>query len=259
MINPETISSGAIAADSLAKAIFGPAARIVAEGGESVAQAAQLTDNLVIKVGMLVLFVAYLVVVTLYWGQFGDMLKIILGRNIGIKVADELSYLFVKAMRSEAVVGLLTWALLAVGAAQFWGITMGDHLAPQWYLPLCLAVIAGLVLFGWLLTRGLCWLVRRSDLGEGLEILAEATLALSAVVATPIALLFVIGGGVYGKALLIMAIVVAAIGLLTYAIKSFVFFLEQKISILLWLLYLCAAVLIPLGVIVSTVLHNSTL
>jgi hypothetical protein len=136
---------------------------------------------------------------------------------------------------------------------------VGNHLAPQWYLPLCLAIIAGLVLFGWLLTRGLCWLVRRSVLGEGLEILAEATLALSAVVATPIALLFVIGGGVYGKALLIMAIVVAVIGLLTYAIKSFVFFLEQKISILLWLLYLCAAVLIPLGVIVSTVLHNSTL
>lgn len=253
-----TITHNATAADSLATVLFGPSARIVTDGGEMVAEVVSLTDNLVVKLGLLVLFAAYLLVVTLYWGQFGDMLKIILGRNIGIKVADELSYLFVKAMRSSAVVGLLTWALLAVGAAQYWGVGPDGPIATTWFLPLCLAIIVGLVLFGWLLTRGLCWLVRRNDLGEGLEILAEATLALSAVVATPIALLFVIGGGVFGQALLIMAFVVAAVGLFTYAIKSFVFFIEQKISILLWLLYLCAAVLIPLGIIVSTVLHNST-
>lgn len=246
-----------IAADSMAKVLFGESARLVEQHGEMVSEAVSLTDNVVVKVALVVLFVAYLLVLTLYGGQFGDMLKIILGRNIGIKVADELSYLFVKAMRLSALMGVLTWSLLAVGGAQLMGVEV-DAMAIQWLVPLSMAAVLAFVAVAWVVTRGCCSLVRRADLGEGLEILAEATLALMAVVATPIALLFVMGGGGLQWGLLVAASVVAAIGLFTYAIKSFLFFLEQKISILLWLLYLCTAVLIPLGIIASTVLHNST-
>lgn len=257
-------------ADSLARVLFGPSARIVAEGGgdqvavEAVAdvmtEAASLTDNLVVKLGLVILFVVYMLTTTVYWGQFGGMLKIILTNNIGIKVADELSYLFVKAMRTAAAMGILTWSLVCVGAAGYAGIDIAAlGIAPEWFLPVCIATTSGLLLFGWMLTRGVCWLIRRGDLGEGLEVLAEATLALVAVVSTPLALLFVVGAEGIGLWLLIGLGLIAVVGLFTYTIKSFIFFLEQKISFLLWLLYLCAAFLIPLGIIVSTVLHNSTL
>jgi hypothetical protein len=50
--------------------------------------------------------------------------------------------------------------------------------------------------------------------------------------------------------------VVASIGLVTFVLKSLVFFLEQKISILLWFLYLCTAILIPIGIVVTLVVRN---
>lgn len=263
---PYTSAPALMATDSLAQVLFGPSARIVAEGGsgeqavaEVLTNAASLTDNLVVKLGLVILFVVYMLTTTVYWGQFGGMLKIILTNNIGIKVADELSYLFVKAMRTAAAMGILTWSLVAVGAVRFVGIDISAlGVGAEWCVPVCIATIAGMLLFGWLLTRGVCWLIRRSDLGEGLEVLAEATMALAAVVATPLALLFVVAGGGAGPWLLGALSLIAAVGLFTYTIKSFIFFLEQKISFLLWLLYLCAAFLIPLGIIVSTVLHNNT-
>lgn len=246
------------AGDSLVTVLFGQSAQVVAAGSEQINNVVSLTDNIVIKIGVWVLFVAYLLVLTLYGGHLGDMTKIILGRNLGIKVANELSYLFVKAMRTSVLMGILTWSLITIKGCETIGVDVADKIKVEWLLPICIVVAVLLFALMWAITHWVCWLVRRKDLGEGLEMLSEATMAIAAVVSTPIALILVMSNGGLSTSLLITAIVLACVALFTYAIKSFIFFLEQKISILLWLLYLCTAVLIPLGIIVSTVLHNST-
>ena len=50
---------------------------------------------------------------------------------------------------------------------------------------------------------------------------------------------------------------VACVALFAYVVKSFVFFIEQKISILLWFLYLCTVVLIPIGAMLTVMVRIS--
>ena len=56
-----------------------------------------------------------------------------------------------------------------------------------------------------------------------------------------------------------VAIGVAGVALATFVTKSLIFFLEQKVSILLWILYLCAVVLIPIGIVATLVVRNSAI
>jgi hypothetical protein len=94
---------------------------------------------------------------------------------------------------------------------------------------------------------------------QGLSITDRAIIGLEAVVVAPCTLLFVINDGLSAQIVGITIAVVVCLGVMAYVVKSFIFFVEQKISILLWFLYLCTVVLIPLGVVVTTLVRNSSI
>jgi len=119
------------------------------------------------------------------------------------------------------------------------------------------ALLVGLLQRG--LTLGVCHLVRRGEVAEGLNILADTLMALAAIAATPFALLFVVNRGVSVEMLGWLTLTIGAVALLLFIIKSLIFFLEQKVSILLWFLYLCAVVLIPIGIVATVVVRGSVI
>lgn len=243
------------------KAIFGPEAHLspalptdMELLGEMV-----LTESWVVRIVMLALFVGYAVAMWLYGSHVGDMWKIVVGRNIGIKVADELSYLFVRAMLVLSGVGVVAISVAAVKVLGLCGVELIEGVAPEWTAPVVIAAMCGALGVMWVATRAICALTGRGEVAEGLEVTAIAVGGLTATIITPCVLLFVLGSGT--SAIIIGTIIAlcTAIAMLCFVMKSFIFFVEQKISILLWILYLCTVVLIPLGVVVTTIIRNGAI
>ena len=218
-----------------------------------------LTDNWVVRVVALILFVGYVATMLLYGGHIGGMWKIVVGRNLGIKVADELSYLFVRAMLSFCGIGIVALALSAVKALEILGVEQIEGVESLWVAPMVMLAIVGAMGVIRLLTKAMCHLVKRVEVSQGLSITDRAIIGLEAVVVAPCTLLFVINDGLSAQIVGITIAVVVCLGVMAYVVKSFIFFVEQKISILLWFLYLCTVVLIPLGVVVTTIVRNSSI
>lgn len=238
--------------------LLGPNATLVEQGVEQGVELFRLTDNWVVGVILVAIFVAYLFILYAYGGHCGQMVKIILGGHIGIRVADELSYLYMRAVRSSVALGIALWAMVALRVIDLSLPESHSTLSSLWIGPMF--VVAGVALGAIQrgLTGGICALVRRPDLAQGVSILADTTMALVALVATPLGLFFVVNAGSSAVWFGVAAVVVAALGLVIFAGKSLIFFIEQKISILLWFLYLCTVVLIPIGIVVALVVRIGT-
>lgn len=266
MITPDSIAgtSPVQPTTEALERVFGSSATLISAGQEEVANGCQMmsdgmVQNPVVMVGLMVVFVCYALLLLFYGGYVRGISKIVFGSNMGTKLSDEISLLFLRAMRLFALLSVVMWALVGVRVLQWQGVE-GVAEVPNGSLAivLCLAILAILALQR-LSTQLICSLTRRYALGEGLSLLTTALLALTAVVATPLALLVVANTGALATMLIIALLTIASMALLCYVIKTFVFFVEQKISILLWILYLCAVVLLPMGIAATTLLQNSSL
>ena len=239
------------------QALFGESARLVPQAVDSLGEGLHLAENGVVWVGVILLFVLYLFVVFAYGGHIGQMGKVMWGRNLGIRVADELSYLFMRAVRYGLLMGVLMWSLVAIKWLDIAGVRGVGSIDAEWLLPLFVGVGLGVGAVQRLLTNSICGLVRRKELAEGLNILADTTMAFVAIVATPIVLLFVANAGVSAATLGVVCLVIGAMGFLIFCTKSLIFFIEEKVSILLLILYLCTAILIPIGIVATLAVRNS--
>lgn len=238
--------------------LFGASARLEAQPIEALQATSSLADNVVVWAGVVGLFVLYLFVMFAYGSHIPLMGKIIAGRNLGIRVADELSYLFMRAVRYSLVMGVIMWALVAIKWLDVVGVE-SVGIEEEWLLPLFVATGLGVSIVQRALTNGICRLVRRGDIAEGLDLLSDTLMSFVAIITTPVTLLFVANAGVSAQVLGVVCFVVAVLGLLTFCIKSLIFFVEQKVSILLLILYLCTVVLIPIGIVATLVVRNTAI
>lgn len=238
--------------------LFGESARLVPQCVEPLAEGSHIAENWVVWLTLILLFVAYLFVVLTYGNYTGQMGKVILWRNLGIRIADEMSYLFMRAVRISLLMGVVMWSLVGVKWLEVAGVKNlgGDA---HWIVPMF--IVVGLVVgtIQRLLTNGICALVRRKEIAEGLNILAETSMAFVAMLTTPLALLFVANTGGSAMVLGTVVVFVGILGFIVFCTKSLIFFIEQKVSILLLILYLCTAVLIPIGIVATLVVRNSVI
>lgn len=243
----------AAAAENL-KEIFGDVATLAVTPQSAAAQTL-LTNNLPFRLLTLGLFVYYLFTLSTYGSHIGQMLKIIGNRNVGARISDELSVLFITTVKHSVALGLLAVALSSVKAMEL-SAGVWDEMPPSWLAPLIVVTMATLAALQWLATSAVCRLTRRDDIAKGITILAGVIFGFMSIIATPAALLFVLNTGtsavLFGWAL--MVCMVAA--LVTFTVKSLIFFIEQNVSILLWFLYLCTVILIPIGSLLTLVLRT---
>lgn len=255
MIDTTTYTQTADSLGGSLKALFGESAKVIPQPMDALHHTPLLADNAVVWVGVVGLFFYYIFILSVYGSHTVQMGKIIVGRNLGIRVADELSYLFMRAVRYALLMGVVMWSLVGVKCLDLAGVR-DIGVEPQWIVPLFVAVSVGVGVVQRLVTNGMCHLVRRGDIAEGLNILADTLMAFVAIVTTPFALLMITNEGGSAQALGIICVTIAAVGLLLFCTKSLIFFIEQKVSILLLILYLCTAILIPIGIVATLVVRN---
>lgn len=238
--------------------LFGESARLLPQSVEPLAEGSHIAENWVVWLSLIVLFVAYLFVVFAYGNHTGQMGKVLLWRNLGIRIADEMSYLFMRAVRISLLMGVVMWSLVGVKWLEVAGVNSlgGDS---RWLVPMFIVASLAVGATQRLVTNGICALVRRREIAEGLNILAETSMAFVAMLSTPLALLFVANTGESAMMLGSVVVFVGFLGFIVFCTKSLIFFVEQKVSILLLILYLCTAVLIPIGIVATLVVRNSVI
>lgn len=236
-------------------AVFGASARVVPQPIEALTHPIHFANGVVVWASVVALFVFYLFFLFAYGGHTSQMGKIIVGRNLGIRVADELSYLFTRAVRYALLMGVVMWSLVGVKWLDLAGVRSVE-IPTEWLLPLSVATALGVGFVQRIVTNGMCRLVRRSDIAEGLNILADTLMAYVAIVTTPLALLMVANSGASALVLGIVCVALGVLALFIFCTKSLIFFIEQKVSILLLILYLCTAILIPIGIVATLAVRN---
>lgn len=238
--------------------LFGASARVVEQTLPEVAEQGGLSGNWLVGIFLVVMFVYYLFVLFAYGSHIGLMGKVITGNNLGIRVADELSYLFMRAVRNAVGLGIAAWSLVIIKWMEIGGGT-GTMMESVWLLPMVVVGALALGLVQRFVTNGILSLVRRYQVREGVNILADTCMALAAIVVTPLALLLTVNTGETTLALGWACVAVGSLAMIIFCLKSLIFFIGQKISILLWFLYLCTVVLIPIGIVATLVVRSGAI
>ncbi len=234
--------------------LFGESARLVEQALPEIVEQGELTSNWMVGVVLVALFVYYLFVLFAYGGHIGLMGKVILSNNLGIRVADELSYLFMRAVRNATALGIVAWSLVGVKWMEMSGAAGVSE--NHWLLPMVFCIALGVGVVQRLATNFIFSLTMRREVCEGLNIMADTTMALTAIVVTPLSLLLAVNSGATTEALSWVCLVTGCVAMTIFCIKSLILFIGQKISILLWFLYLCTVILIPIGVVITLAVRN---
>jgi hypothetical protein len=133
---------------------------------------------------------------------------------------------------------------------------MGPEAENSWQLAWVIGGALALGLVQRFATIGIFSLVRRREVCEGVNVLSDTTMALAAIVVTPLALLLTLNTGQTTLALGWACVVVGGVAMMIFCLKSLILFIGQKISILLWFLYLCTVILIPIGIAATFVVRS---
>ena len=95
----------------------------------------------------------------------------------------------------------------------------------------------------------------RMDIGGGIVGTKLLYMAVGFVTIIPFGLLFLLSAPIPTKIGAIGAIICMSISTIIFIKESFLFFVSQKISILHWILYLCALEIFPLSLILAPIVR----
>lgn len=208
--------------------------------------------NLLLLNGILAgLFMAYAVLIFLYRSQAFILVKAALVKGFLNHIVEEQSLTFrffltaFNAMGIVTLLALFVKAYLLVVAAN--GVPEALTERTQLLVPLLLGAIVSVWLYQGVVHGVMAKLSTQSYLIAQIRLFNRIHFALFSLIVTPLAVLFGLtagesgGNGMRGFATVLIVLI------LYYIFKSFSFFIERKISILQWFLYLCAVEIWPVS------------
>lgn len=150
------------------------------------------------------------------------------------------------AVHTSAIIGLVMAAALAVRYAEG---TAAESIGTMTLLPMALGLMLGLFLAQALLLTAVGHLTLSQELSKGIIYLKVVCSSLASLIIVPFALLLVLCPINEGRLWFYIILAGCGLLLLIYLKETFQLFLLKKISILHWILYLCAVELLPISFI----------
>ena len=157
------------------------------------------------------------------------------------------------------VCGLLMFGVGSARLDSLWsaGIYVAEQCCGRW-------LIASVVVLGLLVVMGVQKMIlglsgALTFNGELVSALCARRMALfmtMTIVATPASVLMALSSDMPATVFAIAFLIVIIAYLAFYMVYSFLWFVREKVSILFWILYLCAVEVMPLGIIVTVLLRS---
>ena len=157
------------------------------------------------------------------------------------------------------VLGVLTLSLCALRGVTQWaeGALVGISGSTAVWVVVLTALFATTIMlvyqYGALyLSATVC---ERSDIGKALIGLKSLYLAVGFVATIPFGILFLLWQSAPSVVAIVGAGLCGLVAAIIFVKETFLFFLQQKISILRWILYLCALEIFPISLILAPILR----
>lgn len=164
---------------------------------------------------------------------------------------EEQSVTFRTFVRFSCLIGGLS--LLAIGLkwAILWSGLPAADAFPDYLIPFLAPILVGVLVVVWLYKRIVMGIIAgltgNSALIEKIDIFNRLCFTTSSLFLAPTAVLTGLADPWQEPWLILVQFILLILLVLFYTIKSFSFFLSRKISILQWILYLCAVEIFPVS------------
>ena len=221
-----------------------------------------LADNIFLRISVLVLFIAYMAIIARYMGHILAISSLTRGRSYVEKLLNDQNYSFERFVTISNFIGYLIISVTIIKWFDVMTSRGGEVFSelPEW-LPLTgvgilwiVLILVGLFQKTVLKTTGHIILNRRFT--DKIIYLRRLTISFLAVLTAPFVLMLALAPPAAAKILLIIVLIEYCAFVLFFLFRSWMLFIEQKISIFYWFLYLCAVEVFPLTVPVAIVLRN---
>ncbi len=258
-----------IAADTVSLEVLHPASAAEVFGADSflsgnvavnLPEAVSLTDNLPIQIATLCLLLLYSYIIFRFGHEACQLFRMAFTARREERSTDGYGY-----MLSDFITGLMAAGYLMVGIVAVKAIGLsagGDTLASiERQGPLLAMCAVSLLLAAMHIVQQLALrIIGVVTLSVGfirrLLALRRLFFVVVCVSATPVALLFALAEGTAAYILGYILAGIAAVFLIYYIYRSLRLFIEEKVSILLWMLYLCTVEVMPPAMILLSTLKS---
>jgi hypothetical protein len=246
--------------EAQAAEVFGAESFVPTSAVQSLPEAVSLTDNLPMQIATLCLLLLYSYIIFRYGREIAQLFRMVFAARREERAKDDYSY-----MSADFISGLLTAGYLMAGIAAVKAIELpadGAVLAAAGRQgPLLVMAAVSLSLAAIHIIQRLAMRVTGAvTLSTGfirrLLSLRRLFFVAATVSAAPAVLLFALAEGESAQILGCAAAVTAAVFLIYYIYRSLRLFVEEKVSILLWMLYLCTVEVMPPAMILLSALSS---
>ncbi|MDR0955379.1 MAG: DUF4271 domain-containing protein [Rikenellaceae bacterium] len=244
----------ALATQSVADSVFGANSELQAVALQTPPRRVidgQQVNELMLDGLAVLLFGLYCIQLFVHRSSIGLLFRALTVKGQFSQLIDEQSVAFRSFVKSFRIIGFLALLTIAFKGCLIWANSPSVFRLPEAYLPFLLPILtAALLAIGWyrrLVTGTLSVLSGEAERVERLRTFDRICFVVAALLVTPAVLLSALADPATHRFLFVVDVILLIILLLYYLGKSFSFFISRKISILQWILYLCAVEIMPIS------------
>lgn len=237
-----------------AEAVFGPFSQLKAVVPVDPPQKEvndQRLNELMLDGLTVALFALYFIRLFRHRSSIGLLFRSLAVKGQFDQLIDEQSVAFRSFIRSFRSLGFLVVLALIFKACLIWNATPSVVRIPENYLPFLLPVLIGVLLailcYKWLITGTIAVLSGQTGRVENIRTFNRIYFVTATFLLTPVVLLTTLSDPATQRVLFALEATLLIVLVLYYVGKSFSFFVSRKISILQWILYLCAVEIMPVS------------
>ena len=264
------LSVGIVGADSAGVAtaspesVFGPGNRLNTDLTVRDTPRQEATPenvNVYVLNGLLIaLFIAYAYLVFRFRSQIVLLAKASLIKGYLNNIIEEQSVTFRSFITAFNIIGVGSLLAFTVKAYLLWAEQgavperITDYI--PFIAPTLLGVILSILLYRRIINAAISKLSMQRNLIAQIQLFNRIVFTFFSLIITPLIVFFGLTDMPLGSVELTVIVILLVILLLYYLVKSFSFFVERKISILQWFLYLCAVEIWPISFYVLFALRD---
>ncbi len=199
----------------------------------------------------IVLFVLYFTLLFRHRSSIGVLLRALTVRGQFGQLIDEQSVAFRQFIGSARATGFLALLIVLFKGCLVWIAAAPALRIPEAYLPFLPLLPAGALLvvgcYKRIVTGTIAVLSGRENRIDSLRTFDRIYFVVASLAFTPIVLLAALADPTHERILFVLCFILLILLLLYYIIKNISFFLSRNLSILQWMLYLCAVEILPVS------------
>lgn len=233
--------------------IFGKQSHVVAES-TSVPQPIRLNswvESYSYECCIILIFILFSYLFFNFSGDIRQLFHFLTRRTSPEQIYAEQKSFFKRFINLSTLLGVLLIGMLGIKLADFlsWGLHLfpAPPISPEWFPLIGVTSVSIVLLYRYLVIHILAALTANQLFFQSYRFMSHLSGSISFLILTPFFLLFALGVGEDDTILLYFTLGLATILYIAYLTMSCRFFLEQKVSILQWIMYLCAVEWFPIS------------